>query len=400
MIQATFVEIPSIESIASPAVANPAGQSATEPENKGFSDTLQRQQRALSDEQRSTRAADQAATDEPELGPQEPPSDTPVEQNDQAAIGNVSPVNAAVVAANLPVMGSVLAAVPEPATSVAPVSGAELIERRLALANQSTPVKGSVKGVSAVTVMADGFDSAELGPRPSKGEGSAPITHGVKFVDLATPGSALASPVQAEATQVKPTLVAGGDPGSLLSVPSNSSLSGQTLPTGNGQMVDLIAAGARGEGASAGSVVGRSGLAPIDIPVTDPRWGAAVAQRVVVATKQGLQQAQITVTPANLGPIELQIQIQDDKASVTMVSPHASVRELLEGATPRLRELFEQQGMTLQDSHVADQDSQDGQFAEKGSNGNPENLMENGDLAGDEISLRVRQSVGLVDRYA
>ena len=121
-----------------------------------------------------------------------------------------------------------------------------------------------------------------------------------------------------------------------------------------------------------------------------------------MATKQGLQQAQIIVTPANLGPIELQIQIQDDKASVTMISPHASVRDLLEGATPRLRELFEQQGLSLQDSHVADQDSERGQLADQKTGESPSNSPSESDEGVDVNNggALVRQQVGLVDRYA
>ncbi|MBL4621735.1 MAG: flagellar hook-length control protein FliK [Immundisolibacteraceae bacterium] len=281
----------------------------------------------------------------------------------------------------------------------APSTAAGLIERSAVLAGQPLTT-GTVKsppggGVAAAGEIDDIASSLTGQDRQLLSE------RGVKFVDTATARTNAVPSAPAEAIQIKPTAVISGDP--LPSVPTsfNSSLSVQELPTGNnGQMVDLIAGGARSEGASAGSVVGKSGLAPIDIPVNDPRWGAAVAQRVVMATKQGLQQAQITVTPANLGPIELQIQIQDDKASVTMISPHASVRELLEGATPRLRELFEQQGLTLQDSHVADQDSRGSQFADNESTDTETSLLDSDDLVSDEGGLVVRQSVGLVDRYA
>jgi len=144
----------------------------------------------------------------------------------------------------------------------------------------------------------------------------------------------------------------------------------------------------------------RSTVPAVEIPLSDSRWGAAVAQRAVVAIQQGLQQAEVRITPANLGPIEMHIQLQDEKASVTMVSPHAAVREMLESATPRLRELLEQQGMSLEQNLVSDHSSQQSKFA--GAGGEHEDLagQESGLDDGEIQSEPVRRQLGLFDHYA
>jgi flagellar hook-length control protein FliK len=146
----------------------------------------------------------------------------------------------------------------------------------------------------------------------------------------------------------------------------------------------------------------KSALTTIEIPLGDSRWSGAVAQRAVVAIQQGLQQAQITITPAQLGPIDLQLQLQDEKASVTMISPHAAVREMLESATPRLREMLEQQGFSLEQSLVSDQSPWGSSGEDSGQSGATDESPEEPLLA-DEGAASIRSTgyqSGLVDRYA
>jgi len=144
----------------------------------------------------------------------------------------------------------------------------------------------------------------------------------------------------------------------------------------------------------------RPALPVVEIPLNDSRWGAAVAQRAVVAIQQGLQQAEVRITPAHLGPIEMHIQLQEDKASVTMISPHAAVRELLDAATPRLRELLEEQGMSLEQNLVSDESPDSREFAEAGSD-NENQIGQASDLDdGQQQSEQVRRQLGLIDHYA
>lgn len=78
-----------------------------------------------------------------------------------------------------------------------------------------------------------------------------------------------------------------------------------------------------------------------------PGWGAELGQKVVWLANQQQQVAQINVTPAHLGPIEIRLNLASDQASATFVSPHAAVRDAIEAALPRLREMLAESGLTL-----------------------------------------------------
>jgi flagellar hook-length control protein FliK len=82
--------------------------------------------------------------------------------------------------------------------------------------------------------------------------------------------------------------------------------------------------------------------------------------------------------------MEVRIDLTKDQAQVTFLSPHAGVRDALEGQMQRLREMFTQQGMNLMDVNVSDQSlargwqgGADGGSSRGGASGE-------GDLAGDE----------------
>ena len=78
---------------------------------------------------------------------------------------------------------------------------------------------------------------------------------------------------------------------------------------------------------------------------------------------QGVQRANIKLNPAHLGPMEVRIQVQNDQASVHFNASHGVVRDALEAALPRLREMFDGSGVDLTDVNVSDQSSTGGQQA-------------------------------------
>ena len=84
-------------------------------------------------------------------------------------------------------------------------------------------------------------------------------------------------------------------------------------------------------------------------------WSEAVVDRVMWLSSQNLKSAEIQLDPAELGRMEVRIDLTKDQAQVTFLSPHAGVRDALEGQMPRVREMLTQQGMTLMDVNVSDQ---------------------------------------------
>ena len=80
----------------------------------------------------------------------------------------------------------------------------------------------------------------------------------------------------------------------------------------------------------------------------------AVVDRVMWLSSQNLKSAEIQLDPAELGRMEIRIDMSKEHSQVTFLSPHAGVRDALEGQMQRLRDLFAQQGMSM-DVNVSDQ---------------------------------------------
>lgn len=85
----------------------------------------------------------------------------------------------------------------------------------------------------------------------------------------------------------------------------------------------------------------------VDLPVGQSKWGGEFAQKVVWLSSQQNQVAEIRLNPAHLGPVEVMLSITQDQATAQFSSPHLAVREAIEQALPRLREMMAENGITL-----------------------------------------------------
>lgn len=99
-------------------------------------------------------------------------------------------------------------------------------------------------------------------------------------------------------------------------------------------------------------------------PLQHPGWSQQMTDQVSLMLKGGFQQADIKLNPAHLGPMEIKLSMNDDKASIHFVSQHAPVRDAIDSALPRLREMLEQQGVSLGDVDVSAQSGQQQSDAE------------------------------------
>lgn len=93
----------------------------------------------------------------------------------------------------------------------------------------------------------------------------------------------------------------------------------------------------------------------VDVPVGHAAWEQSMARQVLQAGHQQLQTLQIKLNPSNLGALEVRIAIDAETTSIVFSSHHAVVREAVEGAIPRLREMFSGSGLNLGDVNVANQ---------------------------------------------
>lgn len=127
--------------------------------------------------------------------------------------------------------------------------------------------------------------------------------------------------------------------------------------------------------------------------IQSSNWSQQMTQQVSYMIKGGFQQAEIKLNPANLGPMEIKLSLNDDKASITFVTQHAPVRDAIDAAMPRLKDMLEQQGINLADVDVSTQSEQQQAQQERESNNPSVRGMDsdvNDELSDSEIGIQKR----------
>lgn len=183
----------------------------------------------------------------------------------------------------------------------------------------------------------------------------------------------------------------------------------------------LPAAAAPGEGHPFGHLLGAAAPSPTTLPqggaptatvhvataVHDAQWGQDFSQRIVWMARNEMQSAHLSLNPANLGPIEVTLNIGAEQATAIFSSPHGEVREALEAALPRLREMLAGAGIALGDAQVNAQSQRD--MAHSGQSSGqrqPSSDQAAGAILGDDDAVnaqegsRIRIGRGLVDTFA
>ena len=78
-----------------------------------------------------------------------------------------------------------------------------------------------------------------------------------------------------------------------------------------------------------------------------------MGRQILWMVNQNISSAEFRLNPANLGPLEVRIDMDNDQVNVVFSSRHADVRDAVEQALPRLREMFEDKGLNLSDADVS-----------------------------------------------
>jgi flagellar hook-length control protein FliK len=81
-------------------------------------------------------------------------------------------------------------------------------------------------------------------------------------------------------------------------------------------------------------------------------WENQVGQKVVYMVGSEEQTASLTLNPPDLGPLQVVLSVTNDQASVTFSANQEEVRQALEDALPRLREMMSESGIALGNATV------------------------------------------------
>lgn len=118
------------------------------------------------------------------------------------------------------------------------------------------------------------------------------------------------------------------------------------------------------------AVVDAGGGTMVAVPVGNAGWDDALGQKVVWMAGQQQQVAELHLNPPHLGPVEVHLSVSNDQVSALFVSHQPAVREAIEAAMPRLREILADSGMMLGNATVTS-DSLPRQQHPSGGEGQP-----------------------------
>jgi len=145
---------------------------------------------------------------------------------------------------------------------------------------------------------------------------------------------------------------------------------------------------------------------PVTQNIHKPEWGNAIGQRITWMIGNKLQGAQLRITPAHLGPVDIKLSIESGVAQVSFASNHQVVRDALEQAVPRLRDMLDNQNLELGDVDISDRGLADSQTMQDEFAHSQDKGAESGaeaELASDseeQAVAHVLETDGLLDAYA
>lgn len=142
----------------------------------------------------------------------------------------------------------------------------------------------------------------------------------------------------------------------------------------------------------------------VESPVRSPAFAQELGDRLVWMSsgRQGQHVADISLNPANLGPVEVKLSVSGGQANAQFFSPHPQVREAIEAAMPKLREMLAEAGVALGQTHVQDQSlSREQAFSGQAPRHDGDGRVRGADEGEKVMQMPVRRAgLGMVDLYA
>lgn len=104
----------------------------------------------------------------------------------------------------------------------------------------------------------------------------------------------------------------------------------------------------------------------ISTPLSQTAWAEDFSQKITWMATQRNQSAELHLNPPQLGPLDVVLKMNGDQASAIFTSPHAAVRDAIEQAIPKLREMLADSGIMLGNAMVSDQSAKNNQHNSTG----------------------------------
>ncbi|ABM61280.1 flagellar hook-length control protein FliK [Halorhodospira halophila] len=133
-------------------------------------------------------------------------------------------------------------------------------------------------------------------------------------------------------------------------------------------------------------------------PVGQQGFTPAVGERVVWMVNENIQQARLQLNPPGLGPLDIQINVGDERTTVNITTHNAATREALEQDLERLKQLLADQGQGEVDVNISQGEGGEAEDTDP-ETGEPLQAAAGPGEEGDEAAAG-SAGRGLVDHYA
>lgn len=244
------------------------------------------------------------------------------------------------------------------------------------------------QGTEAGLEPADDF-AASLGQAQGKAQGKAALAAGQQGGQAALQGDAgkLALDAQLAATSKGATALHEALP--------------KETPAELSRLAAQLQPGTLQQAAAAAAVPGDKLMGRVGTPA----WDQQLGQKVVWMAAGGDQSATLTLNPPDLGPLQVVLTVTNDQADAAFMSAQPEVRQALEAALPRLREMMSEAGIAFGNATVSagspeQQGSGERQASGRGGNGGGQLAGASGEMAITQSGSRARPTLGEVDTFA
>jgi len=136
-------------------------------------------------------------------------------------------------------------------------------------------------------------------------------------------------------------------------------------------------------------------------------WANEFSQKIVWMSTQQNHSAELHLNPPELGPLNVALKISDNQLTAQFTSSHIAVRDVLENALPKLREILADNNIMLGNTTISDQPPRDrGEGFSDQSSGEATrrdasyNAIETNEISIATASAPVRRHNGILDTFA
>jgi flagellar hook-length control protein FliK len=326
----------------------PAPSSSQETSAKGSSNAARGQGKAAAGEGRSTQAGGQpVARTKPKVGDDDEGSDTAAAADAADPSTLVTVVNeSAQLAAQNPALVALNAAAAAPGKSEAKSDCSVAATALDTLASKTNAIAGEAGKTIALDARSVTASNDDVQP---VGSSAAPSRRAP---------AAAKDTLRIDAPLTRPFDAGKGDVAQRLSFAANAAVQAAQEPAASAETTSqVIVAGVAPSSSGAGTY--SIAHAAVGAPVGTSAFASELSQRVVVFAGQKVQRAEIAVTPAELGPIAVSIEVRGQEATLAFAASSHATRAAIEDALPRLRDMLAAQGLQLAGTHVGSEPRRD-----------------------------------------